>query len=164
MTAPEPLTPAGSWPEAVQQAVNEGFGYFDGLSVVDEADGTFTVVLHLWSLTGRTHRFLRTSVAGAEARLPSIAGIFGGAGWHEREAAEMFGLHFDGAPDTRPLLLPDGFDGHPLRKDFPLAARAVVDWPGDHEPAEHGPAARPPGRRRPTVPGVPGWKTGEGDG
>ncbi|MDQ1672512.1 MAG: NADH-quinone oxidoreductase subunit, partial [Frankiaceae bacterium] len=64
-------------------------------------------------------------------------------------------LRFRNAPDERPLLLADGFVGHPLRKDFALASRAVQEWPGVHEPAEHGPAARPPGRRRPSAPGVP---------
>jgi NADH-quinone oxidoreductase subunit C len=148
--------PAAEWARAVADAVGDGFGFFDWLSVVDAGDGTFTVVVHLWSLAERRHRYLRTSVTEADPRLPSIAAVLPGAGWHEREAAEMFGLSFEGAPDRRPLLLPDGFDGHPLRKDFPLAVRGVKEWPGAHEPTEHGPAARP-SRRRPNAPGVPDW-------
>lgn len=160
MTAEQPDVTAAPvavevWPEAVRQARADGFDYFDWLSATDDGDGRIVVILHLWSRRDRRHRFLRT--VAVDGRVPSIASVFRGAGWHEREAAEMFGLDFVGAPDSRPLLLPDGFDGHPLRKDFPLAARAVVEWPGTHEPTEHGPAARAPGRRRPAAPGVPDW-------
>jgi NADH-quinone oxidoreductase subunit C len=166
VTAPEASgtqsrdVPPEGWLEAVAGALADGFDYFDWLSVVDTDDGRLTVVLHLWSLAGREHAFLRTTTE--DGLVPSIAMLLPGAGWHEREAAEMFGLTFDGSPDPRPLLLPDGFDGHPLRKDFPLASRGLVDWPGTHEPTEHGPAARPPGRRRPTAVGVPDWPTAEG--
>ena len=71
----------------------------------------------------------------------------------------MFGLDFDGFDDgtglgLRPLLLPDGFEGTPLRKSFVLAARASKPWPGAKEPgeSEH---AKPTGRRRVSAPGVP---------
>lgn len=150
-----PVLPVDRWVETVERAVTDGFDFFDFLSVVDEGEGRLSVVVHLWSLRGRGHLFLRTEADGLQ--VPSLAGVLPGAGWHEREAAEMFGLEFLGAPDPRPLLLPDGFDGHPLRKDFPLAARGVVEWPGAHEPTEHGPASRPPGRRRPAAAGVPDW-------
>jgi NADH-quinone oxidoreductase subunit C len=147
---------AGNWAGTVRQARDEGFGFFDCLSVTDGGDGSFGVRLHLWDRSARRHRHLATTVlTGDEATLDSVADVFAGAGWHEREAAEMFGLRFRNAPDERPLLLADGFVGHPLRKDFALASRAVQEWPGVHEPSEHGPAARPPGRRRPSAPGVP---------
>lgn len=59
-----------------------------------------------------------------------------GAEWHEREAWEMFGIEFLGHPGLRPLYLPGDFEGHPMRKDFPLLARLVKPWPGivDVEP------------------------------
>ncbi len=62
--------------------------------------------------------------------------VFAGANWHEREAHEMFGVGFAGHPDLRNLYLPAEFEGHPLRKDFPLLARMVKPWPGivDVEP------------------------------
>ncbi len=53
-----------------------------------------------------------------------------GANWHEREAAEMFGVHFAGHPRLSALYLPTAFEGHPLRKDFPLLSRMVKPWPG----------------------------------
>jgi NADH-quinone oxidoreductase subunit C len=61
---------------------------------------------------------------------------FAGANWHERETHEMFGISFDGHPDLRNIYLPGEFEGHPLRKDFPLLSRMIKPWPGivDVEP------------------------------
>jgi len=65
---------------------------------------------------------------------------FAGANWHERETHEMFGIGFNGHPDLRNMYLPTDFEGHPLRKDFPLLARMVKPWPGivDVEPLPGG--------------------------
>lgn len=62
--------------------------------------------------------------------------VYAGANWHERETHEMFGIGFNGHPDLRNMYLPADFEGHPLRKDFPLLARIVKPWPGivDVEP------------------------------
>ena len=62
--------------------------------------------------------------------------VYAGANWHEREAHEMFGIGFAGHNDLRNMYLPMEFEGHPLRKDFPLLARIVKPWPGivDVEP------------------------------
>jgi NADH-quinone oxidoreductase subunit C len=69
-------------------------------------------------------------------RADSWVPVYGGAEWHEREAWEMFGIVFEGHPQLRHLYLPGEFEGHPLRKDFPLLARRVKPWPGivDVEP------------------------------
>jgi NADH-quinone oxidoreductase subunit C len=93
-------------------------------------------------------------VAEGEApEMPTWVGVYAGANWHEREAWEMFGINFRGHPDLRHLYLPSDFEGHPLRKDFPLLARMVKPWPGivdvepmpaefdDPENAEAAPAA-----------------------
>ena len=56
--------------------------------------------------------------------------VYAGADWHEREAHEMFGVDFTGHPGLRHMYLPTGFEGNPLRKDFPLVARQVKPWPG----------------------------------
>ena len=71
-----------------------------------------------------------SDVDGVPASVPSIIDIFAGADWHEREAHEMFGIVFDGHPNLEHIYLPTEFEGHPLRKDFPLLARAVKPWPG----------------------------------
>ena len=70
------------------------------------------------------------------SQLETIIAIFPGANWHEREIHEMFGIRFDGHPYLEALYLPSGFEGNPLRKDFPLLARQVKPWPGivDVEP------------------------------
>ena len=77
--------------------------------------------------------------------------VYPGADWHERESWEMFGIDFDGHPALRHLYLPGEFEGHPLRKDFPLLAREVKPWPGlvDVEPMPgEEPTSRAEARRR----------------
>ena len=71
-----------------------------------------------------------TNLPKDEAAIASLVGVYGGANWHEREAYEMFGIHFEGHPNLIKLYLPDGFEGHPLRKSYPLLSREVKPWPG----------------------------------
>lgn len=70
----------------------------------------------------------------ADPHLPgaigTIVAIYPGADWNEREVHEMYGIGFEGNPNLRNLYLPTGFEGHPLRKDYPLLARHVKPWPG----------------------------------
>jgi len=79
---------------------------------------------------------LKADLPDDDLRVPSLVPVYGGADWHERECWEMFGITFDGHPGLRHLYLPGEFEGHPLRKDFPLLARLVKPWPGivDVEP------------------------------
>jgi NADH-quinone oxidoreductase subunit C len=67
----------------------------------------------------------------------------------------MFGVVFEGHPNLVPLLLPDGFEGNPLRKEFVLASRVAKPWPGAKEPGESEHDTGAPGRRRMLPPGVP---------
>ncbi|MEU2182047.1 NADH-quinone oxidoreductase subunit C, partial [Streptomyces thermolilacinus] len=148
--------PAASWITALRTARSTlGCTYFDWLSAVDEPGTGFRVCAHVASLEGgRVRRLLlRTTVPHDAAVLPTAVGVYAGAGWHERETAEMFGVAFDGHPNPAHLLLPDNFEGHPLRKDFVLAARVAKAWPGAKEPgeSEHG----GPKRRQMLPPGVP---------
>ena len=73
---------------------------------------------------------------GVPGSVETLIAVYPGANWHEREIHEMFGISFDGHPYLMPLYLPTGFEGNPLRKDFPLLARHVKPWPGivDVEP------------------------------
>ena len=73
---------------------------------------------------------LKTDVDASDMRAESWVPVYPGADWHEREAWEMYGIVFDGHPSLRHLYLPSEFEGHPLRKDFPLLAREVKPWPG----------------------------------
>jgi NADH-quinone oxidoreductase subunit C len=149
--------PLERWVEAATVARDDerlAATFFDWLSAVDELDAGFAVVVHLWSVAHRHHVFLRTPVPRDAARVPTLTGVFAGAAWHERETHEMFGIAFDGHPGLAPLLLPEGFEGHPLRKEFVLASRVAKEWPGAREPGEsHREGAPKRSRMRP--PGVP---------
>jgi NADH-quinone oxidoreductase subunit C len=158
------------WLPALERAKGLGYTFFDWLTAVDEQDAGFDVFAHVAKIEGEdkaARLLIRTRIAHDKPVLPSAVSVYRGANWHERETAEMFGVSFTGHPNLIPLLLPDGFDGHPLRKDFVLAARVAKEWPGVKEPGEggpsHGPAAKPGGkpaatRRRMVPPGVPdGW-------
>ncbi|WP_434741760.1 NADH-quinone oxidoreductase subunit C [Micromonospora sp. SH-82] len=147
--------PLASWRDAVRAVRDDAelaCDFFDWLSAVDELAGGFDVVVHLWSVRHRHGVLLRTRVPRETPTLASVVDIYPGAAWHERETYEMFGLGFDGHPDLRPLLLPPGFEGHPLRKEFVLASRVAKPWPGAKEPGE---SAAGGGRRPIRPPGVP---------
>jgi len=83
---------------------------------------------------------LKADVADEDPRVGTWIRTYAGAAWHERETHEMFGITFDGNADLRHLYLPTGFEGHPLRKEYPLLSRVVKPWPGivDVEPMPGG--------------------------
>ena len=132
-----------------------GLTFFDLLTAVDELDAGFDVVLRLWSPAGRYGLLLRTRCPRDDARVPSLAGVFAGAAWHERQVWEMFDIGFDGHPGLHRLLLPDGFEGHPMRKEFVLASRVAKPWPGAKDPGESDADLETRPRRRMQPPGVP---------
>ncbi|MEW2300662.1 NADH-quinone oxidoreductase subunit C [Streptomyces sp. NPDC006655] len=146
--------PPSSWPAALEVArTTLSCTYFDWLSAVDEPGTGFRVCAHVVALAPARRLLLRTTVPHADPELPSAVGVYAGARWHERETHEMFGVRFTGHPGLDHLLLPETFEGHPLRKDFVLAARVAKAWPGAKEPGEsdHG----GPKRRQMLPPGVP---------
>ncbi|WP_331447906.1 NADH-quinone oxidoreductase subunit C [Streptomyces xanthochromogenes] len=148
--------PAGSWIAALETARDKlGCTYFDWLSAVDEPGSGFRICAHVVSLgEGRVRRLLvRTTVPHSAPVLASAIDVYAGAAWHERETHEMFGVDFSDHPHLVPLLLPENFEGHPLRKDFVLAARVAKAWPGAKEPGE--PEHGGPKRRQMLPPGVP---------
>jgi NADH-quinone oxidoreductase subunit C len=87
----------------------------------------FDVVYHL--LSPSHNRRIRVKIEVGEAKpVPSIIGVFPGADWFEREVYDLYGVPFTGHPDMRRLLTDYGFEGHPLRKDFPLTGFVEVRW------------------------------------
>lgn len=80
----------------------------------------FGVIYNLYSLQNRHRLRLKTFTEEQNPRVPSVTGVWGTANWHERETYDMFGIEFDGHPDLRRIYMPDDFEYHPLRKDFPL--------------------------------------------
>jgi NADH-quinone oxidoreductase subunit C len=99
-------------------------------------DTRFQVFARLYNVTSHVGITLKADLDEADPRIDSLVSLYRGADWHEREAWEMYGFVFDGHPRLRHLYLPGAFEGHPLRKDFPLLARLVKPWPGlvDVEP------------------------------
>ena len=149
--------PRAGWASALAAGAAAGATYLDFLTAYDELDDGFAVVAHVSTLDAREHVLVRTRVPRDEPVLETATGVYAGAAWHERETHEMFGIDFAGNDDLEPLLLPEGFGAHPLRKDFVLAARVSVPWPGDKDPADSTGKAR----RRTLPPGVPpDWPTG----
>jgi NADH-quinone oxidoreductase subunit C len=98
----------------------EGFTYLVDLTAVDwkDRDPRFDVLLLLHSFSRGQER-LRLKAAVPET-CPSVTGVWETANWMEREAFDMYGIRFEGHPDLRRILTWDGFQGHPLRKDFPI--------------------------------------------
>ena len=92
--------------------------------------GRFQVFAHVQSTSRHWGLTLKTDVDEVAPSVASWVPVYPGADWHERECWEMFGISFDGHPSLRHLYLPGQFEGHPLRKDFPLLARVVKPWPG----------------------------------
>lgn len=102
--------------------------YFDFLSCISAVDdgvaaGTFTVVYHLASIPYNYQLTLKVVVQN-DRRLdnlpvvPSVSSVWRTADWHEREAFDLMGIYFDGHPDLRRILLPEDWEGYPLRKDY----------------------------------------------
>ena len=85
----------------------------------------FNVLYQLHSLSRETRVRLKARVAGDDGVLPSIEAVYPNANWYERELFDLFGLAFEGSHDLRRILMPADWQGHPLRKDYPLGYEEV---------------------------------------
>lgn len=115
------LLPPERWQEAGRFARGElGCVYFNWLSAVDwKADG-LEVICRVENLDAGLVVVLRARLAPGAERCPTLTGVWRGADWMERECYDMFGVVFEGHPDLRRMLLPEDWEGHPLRKDYAL--------------------------------------------
>ncbi len=93
-------------------------------------DTRFQVFARLFDVRRHVGVTLKADLDSTDPRVDTVTDLFRGADWHERETWEMFGFTFDGHAGLRHLYLPGEFEGHPLRKDFPLLSREVKPWPG----------------------------------
>lgn len=123
----DPTAPPPERDATVRQGVTGGDTRFQ----------VFARVFHLGLGLGVT---LKVDVPDDDPHLASWVSVYRGADWHERECWEMYGIRFDGHPNLTHIYLPGGFEGFPLRKDFPLLARMLKPWPGivDVEPMPGG--------------------------
>ena len=134
------------------------FDMFTFLSGIDWPEqNEIEVVAHLYSVRRQHHINMRTRVARDGGSVPTLSEIWRGANWHERETAELYGVGFDGHTHLVKLLLPEAFEGYPLRKDFLLMTREVKEWEGREEPGPPDSSPRP-GR----VPSSSGQTPGKG--
>lgn len=100
----------------------QGFSYLVDIGGVDRFtdEDRYEVFYNLVNITGGKRLRLKVRVDEENLSVPSVTGVFRAAGWNEREAYDMFGIRFDGHPDLRRMYMPEDFEYHPLRKEFPL--------------------------------------------
>ena len=104
--------------------------YCDFTAGVDYGEEGIDVVTHVFSNAHQHNVRVKLRLPADKLVCPTISDIYPTANWHEREMMEMFGIAFEGHPQPVRLLLPEPFEGHPLRKDFPLMSREAKPWPG----------------------------------
>ena len=117
------VIPAEKIVAACRQVQVQGFELLSTLSAVDywpEENPRFHVVYEFTSTSKNLRLEIRVPVPGIHPTLPTISHIYRNANWRERELWDMFGIKADGHPDLRRILMPADWEGHPLRKDYPL--------------------------------------------
>jgi NADH-quinone oxidoreductase subunit C len=117
------LIPADKIVPACQRMQALGFELLSAMTAVDywpQEDPRFHVIYLFTSLAKNLSLGLRVPVPGINPSLPTISSIYRNANWRERELWDMFGIKFAGHPDLRRILMPGDWEGHPLRKDYPL--------------------------------------------
>ncbi len=99
-----------------------GFDLFLDVTAVDwpARSPRFEIVYHFYSTEHRVRIRVKTQVTEADPTIDSLVALYGSAQFMERECHDMYGIVFRGHPDLRPILLYEGFAGHPLRKDYPI--------------------------------------------
>lgn len=102
-----------------------GFDFLMDLTAADylPREPRFELVCHFYSSKNNYRLRLKCPVGGTDPRVDSLTPLWAGANWFEREVYDMYGIKFEGHPDLRRILMYEGFEGHPLRKDYPLRKR-----------------------------------------
>lgn len=120
-----------------------GFGMLEDVTAVDYLDrpdvaGRFRVVYHLLHLGRREVVRVKALVEDEDVEVPSVADVFGGADWLEREVYDMFGIRFSGHPDLRRILMPADWEGFPCRRDYPVQGHIPIEDPMREEDRARG--------------------------
>jgi NADH-quinone oxidoreductase subunit C len=102
--------------EACKKLRDGGFEHLTSITAVDWKK-SWEIIYHITKFGRKDVVTLRVSLPYQEPRIPSIASVWPGANWHERESYDLMGIIFVGTPDARRILLPYDYDGHPLRKE-----------------------------------------------
>jgi len=89
------------------------------------AEPRFEVVYHLHSIERNERIRLKARISGSEPVIESVTSVWRGANWYEREVFDLFGIRFSGHPDLRRIMMPDDWEGYPLRKDYPITGTRV---------------------------------------
>ncbi len=110
--------------------------YADFTGAVDRGEDGFELITHVGSIAHGHQVRVKVKLPAEEPVIDTVSDLFPTCDWHERETAEMFGIRFEGHPQPVRLLLPEPFEGHPLRKDFVLMSREAKPWPGGEEDDE----------------------------
>jgi len=135
--------PRERWVEA-HRALKEHLPFFAWLSAIDwsnevavgdaveggPVEERYEIISRLSDVSAGEAIILSADLPRDDLRIDSLTGVYAAADWHEREAADMFGICFQGHPNPVRIYLPEGFEGHPLRKSYPLISREVKPWPG----------------------------------
>jgi NADH-quinone oxidoreductase subunit C len=116
---PEEVVPALTW---LRDEPGLELAWLADLSATDwpEYEPRFWIAYHLFSMEHRHRVRVKAGLGPVEPRIATVTGVFPTANWLEREVYDMYGVVFDGHPDLRRILMPDDWDGHPLRKDYAL--------------------------------------------
>jgi len=122
------LVARAALPQVARAAHELGYDYLACITAVDyrAGRGEFEVIYNLWSYGKYRHLVLKTSCPGDDPTVPSLTGIWRSADWLEREAYDLMGIEFAGHPDLRRILLPEPWQGHPLRKDYDMEREQFV--------------------------------------
>ena len=124
--------PAERRPDALRVLKTARFTFYTFCAAVDWLDeGRFEILDHVYAVDDHLRVTVKCDMPRNDPKVPTAIGVYAGADWYERETAELFGIVFVGHPQLRRLLLPDFFEGYPMRKDFQLRARVEKPWPGE---------------------------------
>jgi len=106
---------------------DQAFVRLSSVTAVDRypAEPRFEIVYHLHSIERNERLRLKTWLRGDDAVVESVTSVWRSANWYEREVFDLFGIRFLGHPDLRRILMPEGWEGHPLRKDYPVTGSRV---------------------------------------